>query len=94
MRSEMQKYGLPEPEFSEERGAFKVVFRNTNNSHLSGQNRTTQVTTQVTKIFKDEKIRLILEFCEQPRSTNEILALPWYVISKTYTRYLYKTIAC
>ena len=27
MRQEMQKYGLPEPEFIEEQGAFKVIFR-------------------------------------------------------------------
>ncbi len=30
MRSEMQKYGLPNPEFYEERGSFKVIFKNHN----------------------------------------------------------------
>ena len=29
MKSEMKKYNLPEPEFYEERGSFKVIFRNT-----------------------------------------------------------------
>ena len=28
MKREMKKYGLPEPEFCEERDSFKVIFRN------------------------------------------------------------------
>lgn len=78
MRAEMQKYGLPEPEFSEEQGSFKVVFRNSTAGYLGGRNETTQVTTQVTiqgeKRTKEEKIKLILDFCQQPHSTTEILA--------------------
>ena len=34
MKREMEKYELPEPEFYEERGSFKVIFRNSMNFEL------------------------------------------------------------
>ena len=37
MKREMRKYGLPDPEFYEERGSFKVVFRNTSLEEEGGQ---------------------------------------------------------
>ena len=60
MKREMKKYGLPEPEFYEERGSFKVVFRNIN---LQSD---TQSDTQSKKINK------ILEYCMEPKTAKEI----------------------
>ena len=61
MRREMKNYGLPEPEFYEERDSFKVIFRNTNVVH-SGQ-----VSGQVIEYQK-----LVLEYCMILKSTAEI----------------------
>ena len=70
MKREMKKYGLPEPEFYEERDSFKVIFRNTTiklNQQSSGQ-VSGQVGGQVI-----EQQKLILEYCIVPRSTKEIM---------------------
>lgn len=45
MKREMKKYGLPEPEFYEERDSFKVIFRN--NSIRLDQQVSEQVSEQV-----------------------------------------------
>lgn len=90
MRSEMRKYGLPEPEFSEERGAFKVIFRNSNSvflDHSSGQEGG-QEGGQEEMTAKEIKIQKILTFCLQPRSTKEI-AEYLKISSRRYTRETY-----
>lgn len=75
MKREMKKYGLPEPEFYEERDSFKVIFRNSKSipdqktgGQVSGQVGG-QVSEQVAKYQK-----LVLDYCEEPKSTNEIKA--------------------
>lgn len=90
MRSEMRKYGLPEPEFSEERGAFKVVFRNSNSiflDHSSGQEGG-QEGGQEEKGPKEVKMQKILTFCLQPHSTKEI-AEHLGISSRSYIREAY-----
>ena len=64
MKRETKKYGLPEPEFYEERDSFKVVFRN--NSIMDKDMQSGQV-NQIEKYKK-----LVLEFCKSPKTTNEI----------------------
>lgn len=69
MRREMAKYNLPEPEFIEERGSFKVIFRNTNIVVTGDTQSDTQSDTQ----NKSEDINnLILDFCTEPKTANEI----------------------
>lgn len=53
----MEEYGLPAPVFTSERGVFKVVLYN-------GENTTVEVT--------DPDKKLILDFCKQPRSRAEL----------------------
>lgn len=69
MKREMKKYGLPEPEFYEERGNFKVIFRNKilNSDHkLSGQQ-----SGQQTKALKESKDK-VLKYCVNPKTAKEI----------------------
>lgn len=61
MKREMKKYSLPEPEFYEERGSFKVVFRNKN---------VTQSDTQT--IIISDITNKILKYCEKPKTAQEI----------------------
>ena len=61
----MAKYHLPEPEFIEERGSFKVIFRNTN-IVVTGD---TQSDTQ-NKLSETE--RIVLEMCIIPKTAEEI----------------------
>ena len=69
MRREMKKYGLPEPEFYEERDSFKVIFRNGNISY--GNIKSGQVSGQVSsQLIKYQQ--MVLEFCLSPKSTSEI----------------------
>ena len=78
MRREMNNYGLPEPEFYEERDSFKVVFRN--KSVVYGETQTaTQLqhncNTIATQKNNYEEIREeVLEFCKEPKTTKEIMA--------------------
>ncbi len=72
MIREMKNYGLPEPEFYEERDSFKVIFRNTNVVHsgqqsnqISGQQIRQQTTIEY---YKDK----VLEYCHEPRTAKEI----------------------
>ena len=68
MIREMKKYGLPEPEFYEERDSFKVIFRNKNVVHneiKSGQQNGQQTT------IEDNKLK-ILAYCEEAKTAREI----------------------
>ena len=76
MKREMKKYGLPEPEFYEERDSFKVVFRN--NDSMSNQ-VTSQVSGQVSGQVSDQvgdqvkrNQKLVLDYCVEPKSMQEI----------------------
>lgn len=61
MKRVMKKYGLPEPEFCEERDSFKVIFRNS--SAASGAQRATQSATQGAKQKSKENLQYkILEY--------------------------------
>lgn len=68
MIREMEKYGLPEPEFYEERDCFKVIFRNKNvvyNETKSGQQSGQQTTIENNKIK-------ILAYCKEAKTAREI----------------------
>lgn len=68
MLREMKKYGLPTPEFYEERDSFKVIFRN--NSVAIATQRATQRATQNNNY---EEIRnKVVEFCREPKTSDEI----------------------
>lgn len=71
MYREMREYGLPDPVFSDERGMFKVCFKN----HVEAED-------DYSEIKQD-----ILRFCNVPRTINEIcehlnLRTEWYVKQK------------
>ncbi len=76
----MEEYGLPAPVFSSERGIFKVVLYNGENSNT------------VTVTDPDEK--LILDFCKQPRSRTEIeqLFAGKMTIAYVMTKYIHPLI--
>jgi len=72
MRREMKNYGLPEPEFYEERDSFKVIFRNKNvvhggqqNTKFSGQQGGQQATIEYHK-------NKVLEYCYEAKTAKEI----------------------
>ena len=69
MKREMKKYGLPEPEFYEERDSFKVIFRN-NIVVQKGQQSDTQSGQQNTSLENYKNI--VLEFCLGPKTAKEI----------------------
>lgn len=77
----MEEYGLPAPIFSSEHGVFKVVLYNGENSNT------------VTVTDSDEK--LILDFCEQPRSRAELeqLFAGKMTIAYVMTKYIHPLIA-
>ena len=60
----MEKYGLPAPEFYEERDSFKVILRNSNIP--SGQQTSGQQNT-----IEYNKTKL-LEYCKEPKTAKEI----------------------
>ena len=78
MKREMKKYGLPEPEFCEERDSFKVIFRNS--SVASGAQRATQ---SVINIEIDEIKQKVLNYCQIAKSSKEIKEYIGFS-SKTY----------
>ena len=89
MKREMKKYGLPEPEFYEERDSFKVVFRNSNSYieqsvPLCGPQSDTQSDTQ--NIYINDKIGGILDFCKIPKTAKEIREY-LNISSKRYVAY-------
>lgn len=59
IRRELKEYGLPEPEFTDFRGEFKVVFRLQDGSP---------------KAIADDQTARILDFCRTPRSRKELAA--------------------
>ena len=59
IRRELKEYGLPEPEFTDFRGEFKVVFRLQDGSPKAGA---------------DDQTARILDFCRTPRSRKELAA--------------------
>lgn len=77
----MEEYGLPAPVFSSERGIFKVVLYNGENSNT------------VTVTDPDEK--LILDFCKQPRSRAELeqLFAGKMTIAYVMSKYIHPLIA-
>ena len=64
MKREMRKLGLPDPEFEEERGTFKVTFRKSNNKNGSAQVQASNI---------NNMSKRVLEFCVEPKSIKEIL---------------------
>ncbi len=64
MLREMKKYGLPTPEFYEERDSFKVIFRN--NSVAIATQRATQNNNY------EEMRNKVVEFCREPKTSDEI----------------------
>ena len=79
MKREMKKYGLPEPEFYEERDSFKVIFRN-NIVVQKGQQSDTQFTIVTDITYK------VLKYCEEPRTAKEIREY-LNISSKRYVAY-------
>ena len=71
MKRKMKKYGLPEPEFYEERDSFKVIFRNNIvQKHQSDTQSDTQKEEQNT-IMSDVLIK-VLNYCKEPKTAREI----------------------
>lgn len=79
MKREMKKYGLPEPEFYEERDSFKVIFRNsTFESKLqSGSQSGSQIS------ISQETVKKVLDFCIIPKTSKEIRNYLG-IVSKSY----------
>lgn len=73
MKREMKKFGLPEPEFYEERDSFKVVFRNRNVVHHGQQKslKSGQQSGQQKPLINDYKV-MLLKYCVIPRNAKEI----------------------
>ena len=78
MKREMKKYNLPEPEFYEERGSFKVIFRNhyvmqLDERQQTGQQSGQQSRQQISRI--EEYKNLVLDFCIEPKTAKQISEL-------------------
>ena len=72
MRRKMKNMNLPDPEFIEERGSFKVIFRNsTENRGQVGGQVGGQVNIKARASIQEYKIKVKL-FCSSPRSAREI----------------------
>lgn len=73
MKREMKKFGLPEPEFYEERDSFKVVFRNKFVVHHGQQKivQSGQQSGQQKLVISDYRI-MVLQYCIVPRNAKEI----------------------
>lgn len=72
MKREMKKYNLPEPEFYEERGSFKVIFRNKvmKSINISGQVSGQQSGQQINSLLEYKK--MLLNYCITPKTAKEI----------------------
>ena len=68
MKKEMSDYGLPEPEFIEERDSFKVIFRNT----PINEKNTKQEKNELKQKHIEKIMEKVLEFCVEPKSAKEI----------------------
>jgi len=91
MKREMKKMNLPEPEFVEERGSFKVIFRN-NISEISQTGAQTGAQTKEigaqtgAQIYNNINLTAkIVEFCNTPRTMLEIIEFLG-MKSKTHVR--------
>ena len=87
MRREMAERGLPEPKFENKRNEFVVTFYN----DLSEQAQMLQKTKNDTVTIKNEEIvQRLLEFCDDPRSREEILGFlgvsTWFYVQKKYIK--------
>ena len=71
MKREMKKYGLPEPEFYEERDSFKVIFRNSVANKQQSDTQTKQVSEQVSEQVLQYR-KQIVEYCITPKSAKQI----------------------
>lgn len=73
MKREMKKYGLPEPEFYEERDSFKVIFRNNVVTNM-------QVSEQVLNQRK-----MTIDYCKIPKTAKQIREY-FNIKSRNYVR--------
>ena len=64
MKREMKKYGLPEPEFYEERDSFKVIFRNNVVTNM-------QVSEQVSEQVLNQR-KMTIDYCKIPKTAKQI----------------------
>ena len=69
MKIEMRKYGLPDPEFYEERDSFKVVFKN--NKSINSAKCEPEIIKCEQK-GEDFLISIVLKYCLIPRTAREI----------------------
>ena len=94
MKREMEEYGLPEPEFYEERGSFKVTFRNiiANKSDSQSDTQTaTQTATQMATQIKYKDIRKkVLNFCIKPKTSEEIRKFTGIKTKSVFSRQIIK----
>lgn len=85
MRREMKKMNLPEPEFLEERGSFKVIFRNSNTE----QDWKTKIKNEAPKLNSGAQnsnyYELLIKYCKVPKTAKEISRYLGYK-SKSYVR--------
>lgn len=73
MKREMKKFGLPEPEFYEERDSFKVIFRNKIVVHPGQQNDTQSGQQSGQQKYQiNEYKTMVLQYCTTPRNAKEI----------------------
>ena len=82
MKKEMSDYGLPEPEFIEERDSFKVIFRNT----PINEKNTKQEKNELKQKHIGKIMEKVLEFCVEPKSAKEIREY-LHITSKRYVSY-------
>ena len=83
MKREMKKYGLPEPEFYEERDSFKVIFRNATSEPIQ-QVSDTQSDAQNT--ITNYTLIKVLNYCVEPKTAQEIREF-LKISSKRYVAY-------
>ena len=72
MKREMRKYGLPDPEFYEERDSFKVIFRN-NSGQQKGSGGGQQNERYNLKL--EQMKRAVLTCCTEPKTIKELQTL-------------------
>ena len=68
IRNEMQKANLPPAEFISQQGTFKVILRNKAEAKSEIKNASEEETDE----FLSENLLKVLEFCETPKSREEI----------------------
>lgn len=80
MKREMRKYGLPDPEFYEERDSFKVIFRNNSRQQKSsdiGQQKGSGGGQQNERynLKLEQMKRVVLTCCTEPKTIKELQTL-------------------